>query len=160
MHYDAIVTREGKRFTVTFPDCPGCNTFAETEDDVLPTAREALEGWLEANLAERLVPSRPSKHRAPANSTMLRVDINLILSTTLQLRWARQERGMSQGALAELVGVSQQAIAKIEGPDANPTLDTIQKIADALGQKATLSFDDVPGFVMAPAKKKTATKRR
>ncbi len=56
MQYDAIVAREGKSFTIEFPDCLGCQTFADNEAEVLSSAREALEGWLEANLAERRVP--------------------------------------------------------------------------------------------------------
>ena len=39
MHYDAMITREGKNYLIEFPDCPGCQTFAESEGEVLSTAQ-------------------------------------------------------------------------------------------------------------------------
>ncbi len=132
MQYEAVVTREGSNYTIEFPDCVGCQTFAESLDEVPAVAREALEGWLEANLAERMVPPRPTRQRAPEGSSVVKVGIGARLSAGLQVRWARQDRGLSQGALAELVGVSQQAVAKLEDPDANPTLGTLEKVATAL----------------------------
>lgn len=133
MQYEAFVTREGGQFLIEFPDCDGCQTFAENGDEVVSVAREALEGWLEANLVERRVPPRPRKHRAPANAKTLVVVVPPKLSVALQVRWARQDRHLSQAELARKVGVTQQAIAKLEDPDANPTLETVQKAADALG---------------------------
>jgi transcriptional regulator with XRE-family HTH domain len=53
----------------------------------------------------------------------------------LQLRWARADQGLSQTDVAKRARVSQQAIAKLEHPDGNPTLGTIQKVAAALGLK-------------------------
>lgn len=133
MQYEAFVTREGGQFLIEFPDCPGCQTFAENGDEVVSVAREALEGWLETNLVERRVPPRPRKHRAPANAKRLVVVVPPKLSVALQVRWARQDGRLSQAELARKVGVTQQAIAKLEDPDANPTLETVQKTADALG---------------------------
>jgi predicted RNase H-like HicB family nuclease/DNA-binding XRE family transcriptional regulator len=134
VQYTAFVTRDGGSFLVEFPDCPGCQTFAENGDEVLSVAREALEGWLEANLVERRVPPRPKRHRsAPAKARIELVSVPTKLSLALQVRWARQDREMSQTELAKLVGVSQQAIAKLEDPDANPTIETIERTAKALG---------------------------
>ena len=45
-----------------------------------------------------------------------------------------------------MVGVTQQAIAKLEDPDANPTLDTIQKVATALDMHVTLTLDSLDKF--------------
>ena len=48
------------------------------------------------------------------------------------LRWYRRQAGLSQNRLAQLSGVSQTAIWKIEhGGGANPA--TLKKIADVLG---------------------------
>ncbi len=46
---------------------------------------------------------------------------------------SRFESGMSQTQLAELTGIPQSAIAKIEKGRGNPTLNTIVKLAEALG---------------------------
>jgi transcriptional regulator with XRE-family HTH domain len=55
-----------------------------------------------------------------------------MLGTRLALIWARTDAGLSQAELARRAGVSQQAIAKLEHPDSNPTVETLQKVADAL----------------------------
>jgi predicted RNase H-like HicB family nuclease len=43
-----------------FPDCPGCQTFAEPGEDVESVAREALEGWLAVNLEDGKAPPKPA----------------------------------------------------------------------------------------------------
>jgi transcriptional regulator with XRE-family HTH domain len=45
----------------------------------------------------------------------------------------RQAKGLSQGALAADAGIYQELISRIENGAANPELDTLGKIADALG---------------------------
>ncbi len=45
----------------------------------------------------------------------------------------RIELGLSQKALAEKVGTSQNRIYLIEAGEANPTLDTLERLASALG---------------------------
>ena len=45
----------------------------------------------------------------------------------------RQERGLSQRELAELVGTTQSAIARLERGGRPPRIDTLLRIADALG---------------------------
>lgn len=53
---------------------------------------------------------------------------------TYALRAARQKRGLTQEALAELAGVDQTTISRLEiGSYANPTLDTQERLAKALG---------------------------
>jgi transcriptional regulator with XRE-family HTH domain len=66
------------------------------------------------------------------------VPVSPRLGLTLAIRWARQDAGLSQAALARQLGVSQQAVAKVEHPDANPTLDTLLRVAAALGMSLTL----------------------
>jgi transcriptional regulator with XRE-family HTH domain/predicted RNase H-like HicB family nuclease len=146
MHYEAFVSRDGDTFLIEFPDCAGCQTFADTADDVASMAQEALEGWLEANLADRRVPPVPTRHKAPLGTSLLRVRVNPVLTIALEVRWIRQERGLSQGDLARMVGVTQQAIAKLEDPDANPTLETIQKVATALDMQVSLSLESIGNF--------------
>ncbi|MGH3086576.1 MAG: helix-turn-helix domain-containing protein [Rubrobacteraceae bacterium] len=45
----------------------------------------------------------------------------------------RIELGLSQKALAEKIGTSQNRIYLIETGEANPTLDTLERLASALG---------------------------
>lgn len=53
---------------------------------------------------------------------------------------ARLKRNLSQRALAKKVGTSQAAIARIEGMDANPSLNLLKRIAHALNSKLQISF--------------------
>jgi transcriptional regulator with XRE-family HTH domain len=49
------------------------------------------------------------------------------------LRRLREAKGLSQGALAADAGIYQELLSRIENGAANPELDTLGKIADALG---------------------------
>lgn len=51
----------------------------------------------------------------------------------------RKIKGLSQKQLAEMTGLKQPAIARIENSTNSPQLDTIIKIADALELKLTLN---------------------
>lgn len=60
--------------------------------------------------------------------------------TTLaaQLKVARQEKGLSQRAMAELVGVPQAHVSRIEQGLVNPTVTTLDQFAEALGLEVRL----------------------
>jgi len=143
MQYIAQLTRDGRRTVITFPDCPGCQTFAERRDEIDSVAREALEGWLETHLVTGDLPSLPSARdarRGKSREERRRVTIDPALALRLTLRWARHARGLSQGELAKLTGVSRQQISLLEAPDTNPTLLTLQKVAEALGMDLQISL--------------------
>lgn len=56
------------------------------------------------------------------------------------LRKMRESRGLSQEKLARLSDVANNTIVKIEaGKNKNPTLDTLKKVAKALG----ISIDEL-----------------
>jgi DNA-binding XRE family transcriptional regulator/predicted RNase H-like HicB family nuclease len=132
MKYAAVLSKEGGATLAEFPDAPGCRTFAEPGESIYDVAHEALTGWLGANLLGNTVPPPRPKQRAP-KGRVLWVDVPARLAVKLGLRWARANAGLTQAQLAKRAGVSQQAIAKLEHPDANPTIETIEKVAHALG---------------------------
>ncbi|HEY2856112.1 MAG TPA: type II toxin-antitoxin system HicB family antitoxin [Gemmatimonadaceae bacterium] len=143
MEYIAQLRRDGRRTVITFPDCPGCQTFAERRDEIDSVAREALEGWLETHLVTGDLPPLPSARdarRGKSREERRRVTIDPALALRLTLRWARHARGLSQGELAKLTGVSRQQISLLEAPDTNPTLLTLQKVAEALGMDLQISL--------------------
>jgi DNA-binding XRE family transcriptional regulator len=90
-------------------------------------AREALEGWLEVHLDDGAAPPRPRRRKGTA------VVIGSRLSVALQIRWLREDLGMTQAQLAKRVGVSQQQVAKLENPNANPSLATLEAVAKGAG---------------------------
>lgn len=134
MEYRAKVTQEGRRTLAEFPDCPGCQTFADAGEDLASAAAEALEVWLESHLAHGEAPPMPKAR------TGLAVRVNAQLAVKLALRWARQESRLSQTAVARLAGVSQQMIAKVEHPDYSPGLDVIERVAKALGRAVSIEL--------------------
>jgi DNA-binding phage protein len=52
----------------------------------------------------------------------------------------RKALNLTQGELASRAGIEQSEISKLEGPEGNPTLKTLTKVADALD----LDFKLVP----------------
>jgi predicted RNA binding protein YcfA (HicA-like mRNA interferase family)/DNA-binding XRE family transcriptional regulator len=161
MHYFAIISREGRHVLAEFPDCPGCQTF-DTADGIADAAREALEGWLEAHLALGNAPPRPIAHTtSPANTKLARIAVRAGLAAALQVRWARQDAGLTQGALGKKARVTQQQIAKLENPDLNPSLETLEKAARALGLDLTVTLEQ-PFSVATPersSKRRVASQR-
>lgn len=138
MRYAAIITKEGRNTLAEFPDCPGCQTFAEPGERIEDQAAEALQGWLEAHLITGDVPPKPSR-RAPKGK-VLWVEVPARLAVKLYLRWERADAGLTQTQLARRAGVTQQAIAKLEHPRANPTIETLEKVAAALGVRVEVGF--------------------
>ncbi len=142
MHYIATTRREGKRTLIEFPDCPGCQTFADAVESPPDVARDALEGWLDVHLEGGDAPPRPSERiRPPAGARILRVRIDSSLAVRLQIRWARQAAGLSQGELAKRIGVTRQHVSLLESRGRNVTVGTLRKIADALGVELEISLE-------------------
>ncbi len=61
-----------------------------------------------------------------------------VLDVPALLRGARQRTGLTQADLARRLGVSQVAVAKLERPGANPTVDTLDRALWATGHRLTL----------------------
>lgn len=56
------------------------------------------------------------------------------MAKNLKLKAARAEKDMTQGALAETVGVSRQTINAIEKGEYNPTINLCRAICKVLGK--------------------------
>ena len=141
MQYPAMVTREGGVYLIEFPDCPGCQTFARNEAEIDARAGDALEGWLEVNLEDGEAPPMPSTRRRVARRGELRrIPVSSQLSAAIEIRWARQAAKLSQSELGRRIGVSQQAIAKLERGGGNVSLETLDKVARGLGRGVELRF--------------------
>ncbi len=48
---------------------------------------------------------------------------------------ARAEAGLTQAALAERMGTTQSAVARLEGGRVSPTVETLRKYAKAVGKR-------------------------
>jgi len=110
------------------------------------------EGWLETHLEYGDAPPRPAPHRGVPIRVRPRLDI------AIQLRWLREDLGLTQRELAARVGVSQQQIAKLENPEGNPTIGTLEAIA----RKAGARFAVMLGYerAMGKTRARMPTKRK
>lgn len=64
------------------------------------------------------------------------------LKIGMQIRELRETAGLTQKALAERLGVSQQVIARLESGEAdNPTVTTLERIAKATGHRLRFRFE-------------------
>ncbi len=98
------------------------------------------------------VPPRPiERASAPHGSKLVRIPVRAGLAASLAIRWARNDARLSQAKLASLARVSQQQIAKLEDPDENPTLETLEKVARALGLTLDVSLHAAPRISVPPA---------
>lgn len=140
MEYVAVLAREGRNTLVSFPDCPGCQTFGRTRERARAAAQEALEGWLEAHLVAGDAPPEPRYRPARPSSRSVSIRVPPILAVRLQLRWARQALGLSQSDLARRVGVTRQQIALLESPDSNVTLRTLERVATAMNLRLAVEL--------------------
>lgn len=53
---------------------------------------------------------------------------------------ARMEKGLSRAQLAEITGVKQSIISRIENATGNPSVETLRRIAEGLGKKLKIEF--------------------
>ena len=61
----------------------------------------------------------------------------------LQLKAAREARGLSLADLTELTGMDRSAVSKLEtGRRANPTVETLVRYAEAVGKRLVVSLAD------------------
>lgn len=62
------------------------------------------------------------------------------------LRWAREQKGLSQKDVAEKIGVAKSTYSLYESGNREPNVQTIKKISDVLG----VSADELLGIDVTP----------
>ena len=73
-----------------------------------------------------------------------------------RLRRARKERGLSQGRLAQRLGIQPAAVSHFETGHRKPSFDTLRRLADALD----VTTDYLLGCVAEPNARKGRTPKR
>ena len=69
------------------------------------------------------------------------------------IRKARREKGLTQKELAELSGMAQSDISRVEGESGNPSIEILERIAQGMGMKLIIEF-------VSPEEKHAETKMR
>ncbi len=92
-----------------------------------------LRQW--AHLVRNRVPPAPRRHAKAAGS----VAVPANLAAKILLRRARVDAGLSQAELARRAGITQPSIAKIENPDHELKLATLERVLAVLGKRVELA---------------------
>ncbi len=69
-------------------------------------------------------------------------DYDIFAEIREQIVNAREDAHLTQKELAELSGLTQSNISNIENGSSRPTIQTLKKIADALGKRLVVDLTD------------------
>jgi len=87
----------------------------------------------------------------PIKSVCIRIGVNIMSEIAVflgkRIKSLRKEAGMSQEELAYRASISPAHLGQIERALKNPTLDTINSIAQALGISLSQLFEETGDFV-------------
>jgi predicted RNase H-like HicB family nuclease/DNA-binding XRE family transcriptional regulator len=130
IRYQARVFKDGKRYSVEFPDLPGCFSAGATREEAIDNAVEALSLYLEEARDPKWDVPAP---RARRSGRYVWIVPKPDVAIPLMIRRARQKHGLSQRQLARRLDISVQQLQKLETPGkSNPTVKTLFSISRAL----------------------------
>ncbi len=137
IRYKAKIEKDGKGYTASFPDLPGCFSYAETKAKVLESSIEALELYLEeANDPKWPLP----KAKNYRGEEYYWITPGPEIAIPLMIREARKDKKFSQQKAADILQMKLQTYQKLEYlGKSNPTAMTLLKIATAFKTKFELS---------------------
>ena len=133
MTYHCAIEQDGNMYIVQFPDLPNIQTCGFSHEEALAMAKDALDGCLEADIAQgHEIPSPDYTGGYP-------VSVAPHIALSLRLRELRGEQ--SQTDIARRLGLSYQAYQRLENPRrANPTVKTLERIAAVYGRELSISI--------------------
>jgi predicted RNase H-like HicB family nuclease/DNA-binding XRE family transcriptional regulator len=131
--YQAKIFKDEERYSVIFPDLPGCFSDGGTLEEAKENAREALSLYLEeARDPKWEVPKAKSRRGKQYFWIVPFEDVAI----PLMIRHARLKHGISQRVLAKKLGMTVQQLQKLEMPGmSNPTIKTLVQISAALDEQ-------------------------
>jgi antitoxin HicB len=136
MVYYCKMSPDGDGFMVQFPDMPNVVTGADTTEQTLQFACEALNGVLESDVSSGILPPDPA---AGPGKDLYPIEVEPHIDIAIQLRKLRGDA--PQKEIAAKLGFSYQAYQRLENPrKGNPTVKTLENLARVLGKKLTISI--------------------
>ncbi len=128
--YQAKIYKDGKSYSVLFPDLPGCLSMGDTLEEAKTMAQEALSLYLEEAKDPKWNVPKPKNRRG---KEYYWIRPHLEVTIPLMLRQKRIESGFTQAQIAQKLGITIQQIQKLETPGkSNPTVKTLERISQAL----------------------------
>ena len=71
------------------------------------------------------------------NDAVHTVELDSVIQSLIE---ARRASGMTQKELSDLTGIAQGDISRLETGNANPSLRTLQRLAEGMGMRLKLEF--------------------
>ena len=138
IRYQARIYQDDDRYSVEFPDLPGCFSDGKDFAEAAEHAREALTLYLEE--------ARDPAWEVPVAKTYSEGEYTWIqpeedVAIPLMIRQARHKHHASQQKIASALGVTVQQIQKLETPGkSNPTVKTLAAISRALHENLEINL--------------------
>lgn len=140
MAYAATLQRTEQGTFLEFPEIPGLSVSVPDPRDAVEIAHEALNERIEAMLSRGELPQRPWKLHEPNGDGRIMVPLRPDHAVALQMRWMRQEQGLTLTEVAERMGVSRQRISALETTARNWTVATLQRLSEAFDSELEIVF--------------------
>ena len=125
---------EGEGFIVTFPDVPGAITGAQTREESLFLAEDALVAILAVYVQQQREIPTPS----PVADGQELVAVPPIAAAKLALYTAMREQGITGDALAVRLNLSDSAIRKLLDPDCYSHISQIMRALRNVGRSLVI----------------------
>uniref|UniRef100_C6DYR2 Transcriptional regulator, XRE family n=1 Tax=Geobacter sp. (strain M21) TaxID=443144 RepID=C6DYR2_GEOSM len=134
--YPAHIEQQDDSYLVTFPDLENIVTYGATLNDALANAEEALNGCIESDFERNFTLPSPS---TISGENVFSIPVAPHIAIAIMLRTLRADR--PQVEVARQLKISYQVYQRLENPrKANPTVKTLEKIAQAFGKRVDLGF--------------------
>ena len=125
---------EGEGFIVTFPDVPGAITGAQTREESLLLAEDALVAMLAVYVQQQREIPTPS----PVADDQELVAVPPIAAAKLALYTAMREQRITGNALANRLNLSDSAIRKLLDPDCYSHISQIMRALRTVGRSLVI----------------------
>ena len=125
---------EGEGFIVTFPDVPGAITGAQTREESLFLAEDALVAMLAVYVQQQREIPTPS----PVADDQELVAVPPIAAAKLALYTAMREQRITGDALANRLNLSDSAIRKLLDPDCYSHISQIMRALRNVGRSLVI----------------------
>lgn len=132
-----IVKDKAMGFVASFPDLPNVNAFGSSIGEALAMAKEAMDGAFESDLDMGLNFIYP-KTEPNEKKGLYAVELSPRIEVAYKIFEAR--RGQTKSHVAKKAGMTPQAYQRFETSKGSPTVETLYKIAAALGKKLEINF--------------------
>lgn len=133
MKYPVIIEKDGNGYSVSFPDIPEALTCADTYDEALNEAADALITAFEFYFEDERAVPLPSKVKGKSVSVPLSIWSKVLLLNTML------EEHVSQAELAKRIGKKKQEMQRIINLGHNTKIDTLVAALEALGKRISFS---------------------